>query len=119
MGRRDDFKSRHADLGIELLLNDLLASDFFNDVDFERRGEVIIADDPRQGLVGDLSELVLVYAKFELILIFPEAERLTEDLLKLVARQEEQVDHFAHWNADWLDVGQNATLAVNVDDLDA
>ena len=84
LSRCDYFKPRHSDLSIELLLDDILASNLLNNIDFERRGEVVVTDDPRQGLVCDLSKFVLVYAKFYLTLIFPEAERLTEDLLQLV-----------------------------------
>ena len=37
----------------------------------------------------------------------------------MVFRKEEQVDHFAQWDAYRLYIGKEATLTVNIDDLNA
>ena len=54
-----------------------------------------------------------------MVAILLKAQALNNDLLKLVFRKEEEVNHLAQWNADWLDIRNNTTLTVNIDDLHA
>ena len=56
---------------------------------------------------------------YNIVAILLKAKALTNHLLKLVFWKEKEVNHLAQWNADWLDISNNTTLTVNIDDLHA
>ena len=82
--RCDYFKSWHADLSIELLLDDVMASNFLDEIDLQWCSEVVITNDSGQLLIGDLPQFIHVQAEFDLIGFLTEAETLGERVLKLI-----------------------------------
>lgn len=69
--------------------------------------------------VGIFSQEILVESQSYASIFLAQDETLSEHFLELIRGEEEQVRHLAHRDADRLNISQQSTLTVNVDDLDA
>jgi len=80
--------------------------DSLEDVDLKRRRIVVFSDHSRCRLADLLSQQFGVELELytTAVVFSSQAQTLAQYLLKLVAGEEEQVDHFAHWDADRLNI---------------
>ena len=95
VGRCDYFKSRHADLKIELVTDYVLATNVFCKAQFKRCFEIVVSDHMWYGLISALSKLVLVETQLDYSIFFADTQALAEYLPQLIFWKEEQFYHLA------------------------